>query len=48
MQQVLYYGGPILTLEQPLYAEALLQQGGIIRAVGPLEKLKAMARMQSG
>ena len=43
MQQVLYYGGPILTLEQPLYAEALLQQGGIIRAVGPLEKLKAMA-----
>ena len=43
MQQVLYYGGPILTLEQPLYAEALLQQGGIIRAVGSLEKLKAMA-----
>ena len=43
MEQVLYYGGPILTMEQPLYAEALLQQGGVIRAAGPLEALAAMA-----
>ena len=30
-------------MEQPLYAEALLQQGGVIRAAGPLEALAAMA-----
>ena len=36
----LYYGGTILTMEEDLYAEALLVEGGRIVAVGKLEDVK--------
>lgn len=43
MSQTLYFGGDILTMEQPLYAEAVLTQDGEIRAVGSLRQLKELA-----
>lgn len=43
MEQTLYFGGPILTMEQPLYAEALLEEDGVIRCVGRLEEARAQA-----
>lgn len=42
MQQ-LYFGGPILTMEEPLYAEAMLTEDGRICALGPLAQLRARA-----
>ena len=36
----LYYGGTILTMEEDLYAEALLVEDGRIVAVGKLEDVK--------
>ena len=41
--KTLFYGGPILTMEQPLYAEAVLVDNGVIRAVGNLDALSQMA-----
>lgn len=41
--KTLYYGGDILTLEQPLYAEAMLVEDGLIRAVGKFDDLTALA-----
>ena len=41
--KTLYYGGDILTMEQPLYAEAILVEDGIIRALGKKEDLAAIA-----
>ena len=35
----LYYGGPIVTMEEPLYAEAVLTENGRILAVGRKEEL---------
>lgn len=43
MEQVLYFGGPILTMEEPLCAQALLTEGGTIRAVGSLTQVRAAA-----
>lgn len=41
--KTLFYGGRILTMEEPMYAEAVLAENGIIRAVGSLDALKAAA-----
>ena len=41
--KTLYYGGPILTLESPLYAQALLVEDGRIAAVGGKEDLLSLA-----
>ena len=43
MSQTLYFGGDIVTLVQPFYAEAVLCEDGRIAAVGTLEKLRALA-----
>ena len=48
MSRTLYYNGTILTMEEPLYAEALLEEDGIIRAVGGFEELKAAAGAREG
>ena len=42
--KTLFYGGTILTMEEPLYAEALLVEDGVIRAVGTEKELRAMAQ----
>lgn len=39
MDKTLYYGGDIITLEENLYAEAILTENGIIKKVGKLEEL---------
>ena len=31
MAQSIYFGGPILTMEEPLYAQALVEEDGVIR-----------------
>lgn len=41
--KTLYTGGPILTMEQPFYAEALLVENGRIAAVGARADLEALA-----
>ena len=42
MQKTIYYGGDILTLRDgPLYEEAVLTEGGVIRALGSRESLCA-------
>ena len=41
--KTLFYGGTILTMSEPMYAEAVLTENGSIRAVGSLDGLKAMA-----
>lgn len=41
MMKTLYYGGTILTLAQPLYAEALLVEDGRIKAVGSQDDVAA-------
>ena len=43
METALYYGGPIVTLERPLYAQALVERGGQIAYVGTLEEAEALA-----
>ena len=44
MEQQLYIGGKILTMEKEEYAEALLVENGKIKAVGTQEELEAMGR----
>ena len=41
--KTLFYGGTILTMESPMYAEAVLTENGTIRAVGDLDALKNLA-----
>ena len=41
--KTLFYGGTIVTMAEPMYAEAVLVENGVIRAVGTLDGLKAMA-----
>ncbi|WP_341480823.1 amidohydrolase [Neobittarella massiliensis] len=41
--KTLYFGGPILTMEDPVPRHALLEQGGKILAVGSLEELTVLA-----
>ena len=45
MQKTLYFGGPILTMEgpRPQYVTALLVEDGLIRALGTVEELTALA-----
>lgn len=40
--KTLYYGGPIITMEQRIYAEAVLTENGRITAVGEKGALEAM------
>lgn len=47
MNNILYYGGPILTLADPLYAEAVLVQKGKIACCGTLEEVRAKADEQT-
>lgn len=42
--KVLYYGGPILTMEYPMQAEAVLINDGIIDAVGELNDLRSLSK----
>ena len=41
--QTLFYNGPILTMESPIPAAALLEEDGVIKAVGGLETTAALA-----
>lgn len=43
MRQTLYYGGPILTMEQPLYAQALVTRGETILFAGELDQARTVA-----
>ena len=43
MMKTLYCNGTILTMENALTAEAVLEEDGLIRAVGSLEELKPLA-----
>ena len=43
METTLYSGGPIVTLEDPLYAQALVERGGRIAYVGAREEAEALA-----
>lgn len=43
MKQTLYYGGPILTMEEGPKPQAVLTEGTRIRAVGSLDELRALA-----
>ena len=39
--KTLYFGGPILTMSDPLYVQAVLVEGGNILAAGRLDRLEA-------
>ena len=43
METTLYFGGPILTLETPMYVQALVERGGRIAYVGSLEEAERLA-----
>ena len=43
MKQTLYYGGPILTMEEGPKPQAVMTEGTRIRAVGSLDELRALA-----
>lgn len=40
----LFYGGKILTMAEPLYAEAVLVENGMVMAVGTEERLRGIAQ----
>ena len=43
METTLYFGGPIVTLEEPRYAQALVERGGRIAYVGDWEEAERLA-----
>lgn len=43
METTLYFGGPIVTLEEPRYAQALVERGGRIAYVGEREEAERLA-----
>ena len=43
METTLYFGGPIVTLEEPQYAQALVERGGRIAYVGDREEADRLA-----
>lgn len=43
METTLYFGGPIVTLEEPRYAQALMERGGRIAYVGDREEAERLA-----
>ena len=43
METTLYFGGPIVTLEEPQYAQALVERGGRIAYVGDREEAERVA-----
>ena len=43
MESTLYFGGPIVTLEEPQYAQALVERGGRIAYVGNREEAERLA-----
>ena len=47
MPRTIYFGGPILTMEEPLYAQTLVEEDGVIRYVGRLEAARALAGPQA-
>lgn len=47
MARSVYFGGPILTMEEPLYAQALVEEDGVIRYVGQLETALELAGPQA-
>ena len=47
MARTVYFGGPILTMEEPLYAQALVEENGIIRYVGDRETALKLAGPQA-
>ena len=47
MARSVYFGGPILTMEEPLYAQALVEEDGVIRYVGQLEAALKLAGPQA-
>ena len=47
MPRNIYFGGPILTMEEPVYAQALVEDGGVIRYVGDRETALELAGPQA-
>lgn len=47
MARSVYFGGTILTMEEPLYAQALVEEDGVIRYVGQLETALELAGPQA-
>lgn len=47
MKSELYYGGPILTMEQPLYVEALVVREGTILYAGDLDRARELTGPES-
>ena len=47
MNNTLFYGGPIITMAEPLYAQALLIRRGKIVYCGELEQAQALADEQT-
>ncbi len=43
MKQTIYYGGNIITMEEPVYAQAVLVENGIIKAVGTFGEVSKLA-----
>ncbi len=43
MSGTLYYNGTVITMEEPFCAQAVLEEDGVIRAVGTLEEVRAAA-----
>ncbi|WP_040195947.1 amidohydrolase [Candidatus Soleaferrea massiliensis] len=43
MSSTIYYGGDIITMEEPLYAEAMLVEGSVIKRTGTLEEVQRAA-----
>ena len=48
METTLYFGGPIVTLEEPQYAQALVERGGRIAYVGDREEAERLAAGRKG
>ena len=42
MSSILYFGGPILTMEEVVYAPCVLTEGDCIRFVGTLEQAELL------
>ena len=45
--KTLYFGGPILTMSDPLYVQAVMVEGGNILAAGSLDRLVSFSDLNS-
>ena len=43
MSRMLFYNGTMITMEEPVCAQAVLTEDGVIRAVGTFEDVRAAA-----